>query len=204
MSFDYSTNVTALSLWDDMKADLPRWIYGAVRRMGLPQQSLGDTSASATRGALLQDRDLQQAVMGEVFLAIRESAERGRLPAEQEGARRWVCTVTGRIARRMATQQAPFTAARCATDADTQEQAVRIDPESLTEARQALRVVQQHLASADEVDRDILEGIMGGESPKEVAERTGFNEATVRSRLFRLRARLHGALSTHSPDRQAA
>lgn len=193
-------------LWSAVKADLPRWIYGAINRMGLPTQARGGGKAcgGATRAALLRDEDLQQAIMNEVYLELRGCASRGVLPQDAEAARKWACVVTVRTAQRMATAQARVTAADAMEVAEGRAGSAAENPERISAARQALRLVSDHLAEMGEIDREILMSVMDGESHDDIASRMGLKQETMRSRLFRIRARLRETLAESLEEAEAA
>lgn len=193
-------------LWSAVKADLPRWIYGAINRMGLPTQARGGGKAcgGATRAALLRDEDLQQAIMNEVYLELHGCASRGVLPQDAEAARKWAFVVTVRTAQRMATAQARVTAADAMEVAEGKAGSAAENPERISAARQALRLVSGHLAEMGEIDREILMSVMDGESHDDIASRMGLKQETMRSRLFRIRARLRETLAESLEEAEAA
>lgn len=205
-----STASADLRLWVAIQNDLPKWIYNAIRTMGLPASIRGAPStptgsaaaptAGMTRTALLLDAELRQAITSEVYLALREGLDRNAVPADEDSARGWLCVTTTRIARRLATRQAPYTAATDLCQDGAWGGASGRDPEQINAARELLQRLEHHAGARDLLDREILLGIAEGESPGEVAERLGENPNTVRSRLARLRTVLSKLLSVNDGE----
>ncbi len=197
------------TLWSAIQADLPRWICTAIKTMGLPANARGPSidslvpSASIAgsgrvRAALAVDADLQTAAVAEVYMALHRGLARNAVPADLDNARAWLCVTTTRVARRLATRQAPFTAAvELSQDIDWGASPAN-DPERVASTREQLGKVQLALGALTPLDREIAHAIADGETPDEIATRLGLNPNSVRSRLFRLRKSLTASRSPTS------
>ncbi|MDB4928267.1 MAG: polymerase sigma-70 factor, subfamily [Myxococcaceae bacterium] len=191
-----STASSELQLWSAIQGDLPKWIYVAIRTMGLPActRTGAGPSSGMVRAALLADEDLRSAIMSEVYLALRDGLRRSTLPTDLTEARKWLYVATSRIARRLATGQAPYSSAADVAEEGQWTAPSRPSPEDISAGRELMERLTAHLHDLSAVDRQILLMTAAGEEPSQIAVALGLKPGTVRSRLSRLRVALSRAL----------